>query len=249
MWIDAFRRTSPPGSAVIRALLFLASVPFAGMLHVEMQGVVTSINFDTLGTAYSDSVGLKIGGKVSFAVDLDYAESPVMVFAGMSDTLPNLVYPDESDSSVITRNFRYAFSGTRFAQGLFDTPSSVLGDHGLVQHSPYLPTLIELSSNRQWNDSVSWVDLVFPAPDGELTDESQGKGQEELLIAKTDRRDASTLLVCAYDITRVTVSPSVSLARPDPSPDSRRRGTSDMRRERGMLRSKKGWFSISGRRE
>src|SRR4051812_40663968 len=200
MRIDASRRTNPPGTAALRALLFLVTAPFAGALHLEMQGVVTSINVDTLGAAYSDSVGLKIGSKVAFSLDLDYSESPVMVFAGRADTLPNVVYPDQSDTSTTTCNFRYSFSGTRFAQGLFDTPSSVLGDHGLIEYSPYLPTLIELSSNRQWNDSVSWVDLIFPAPDGTLTDSSQGKGQEELLIAQTDRRTASTLLVCAYDI-------------------------------------------------
>jgi hypothetical protein len=249
MRIEASRRAHARGANALCALLFLVTCPFAGMLHVEMQGVVTSINFDTLGSAYSDSVGLKVGSQVAFSVDLDYSAPPIMSFDGMADTLPNLVYPDQSDSSVTTRNFRYGFAGTRFAQGLFATPSSVLGDHGLIEYSPSLPTLLELSSNRQWNDSVSWVDLVFPAPDGKLTDSSQGKGQEELLIAQTTGRNASTLLVCAYDITRVTVSPSVSLARPDPTRDSRRRTLSDTRPGWGALRSKKGWFSINGRRE
>lgn len=249
MQIGVSRFTRPPGATALGALLFMVTAPFAEMLHVEMQGVVTSINSDDLGAAYSDSAQLKVGSQVAFSVDLDYEAPPVLFSDGMADTLPGLIYPDPGDSSFLTRNFRYAFSGTRFAQGLFDTPSSVLGDHGVIEYSPYLPTLIELSSNRQWNDSVSWVDLVFPAPDGKLTDVSQGKGQEELLIAQTSRRNASTLLVCAYDITRVTVTPSVSLARPEPRRDPRPGTLSDQRRLRGMLRSNGGWFSISGRRE
>jgi hypothetical protein len=237
------------GATLLHALLFLVRVPFAGQLHVEMEGVVTSINFDTLGDAYSDSVGLKIGSKVAFSMELDYAASPVLFTDGIADTLPNLVYPDQGDTTVTTRNFRFSFSGTRFAQGLFSTPSSVLWDHGVVQGSPGLPTQLELSSNRQWNDSVSWVDLTLPAPDGELTNGSQGMGQEELLIARTTNRDASTLLVCAYDITRITVSPSVYLIRPAIDQDSRRSARRPLDRRWGALWPDRGWYSISGRRQ
>src|SRR5258707_11452537 len=94
---------------------------------------------------------------------------------------------------------------------MFNSPPSVIDDHGDIQHSQYPPTYLELSSIRHWNDSVSWVQFVFQGLNGKLTDSSQGLGQEELLIFQTPLRNASTLLVCAFNITQVTVSTPVAL--------------------------------------
>jgi len=158
-----------------------------------------------------------------------------------------MFYPDPKDSAVYTRNFRFGFQGTRFAQGLFDSRPTGFEDRGSIEHTPDFPDMIELSSVRQWDDSISWVDLIFPARDGKLTDSTLGLGQEELLV-EPPQGGAATLLVCAFDITRIAISTPVALGRSRAANGPRQKGWSDGNRER-IFRSNHGMFSIDGRRK
>ncbi|MEO6094407.1 MAG: hypothetical protein ABIW76_01580 [Fibrobacteria bacterium] len=60
-------------------------LPLANPVHVELQGIVTSINMDSLSAAYSDSVGLKVGAALSFSLELDYSAPPVTFVNGIAD--------------------------------------------------------------------------------------------------------------------------------------------------------------------